>query len=204
MILGELGLKEHWGRTLSPKTNAWKKVVRKAVTEWEVQKQKIWRNRKEMSAQWGMAMVGSDQTSPLLTLRGSDRALLAGVRLMITREELGIDEREGRECCLCKAENQQGIMHLVACCEKFSVIRQLALRKDGWNMSNRQKWWALTTGGERNMVFLREIARRYQKDTENSLIPWVGSLGSRQKEGLVGMSVLVQQVAKWVEKGHDS
>ena len=54
-----------------------------------------------------------------------------------------------------------------------------------------------------NMTYLREVARIYKQETEISLIPWVGDLGSRSKEGMIGMSVLVQKVSEWVEKGED-
>ena len=91
----------------------------------------------------------------------------------------------------------------VTSCKRFKLTRKTALHTEYWNKSNRQKWGVLVTGGETNMTLLREIARVYRKETKNSLIPWVGALGSRHKEGLIGMSVLVQQVSEWVEKGRE-
>jgi hypothetical protein len=202
-ILGELGLGEYWGRSLSPKKRGWKKIVKEAVARWEERERERWRRRQEMSAQWGMAMACATKASPLLRMRGEDRTLLAGIRMMMTREELGIDERGDGACGLCGAKHMQGIMHLVTSCEKMKKIRRTALHKEYWGKSNRQKWGVLIKGGERNMTYLREMARIYKRDTGNSLIPWVGTLGSRHKEGLVGMSVLVQQVSEWVEKGKD-
>jgi len=76
-----------------------------------------------------------------------------------------------------------------------------ALPEEGGKWSNRQKWGQLTKGGEKNMVFLREVAQVYKQETEISLMPWVGNLGTRSKEGMIGMSVLVQRVSEWVEKG---
>ena len=46
---------------------------------------------------------------------------------------------------------------------------------------------------------MKEVQRGYSEITGHALLPWVGNLGSRTGEGAVGMSVLVGEVAKWVE-----
>ena len=53
------------------------------------------------------------------------------------------------------------------------------------------------------MVYLREVASLYKQESDISLMPWVGDLGSRKNEGMIGMSVLVQKVSEWVEKGKE-
>ena len=53
------------------------------------------------------------------------------------------------------------------------------------------------------MVYLREVASIYKQELNISLMPWVGDLGSRKNEGMIGMSVLVQNVSEWVEKGKE-
>lgn len=53
------------------------------------------------------------------------------------------------------------------------------------------------------MVYLREVARIYKQELDISLMPWVGDLGLRKNEGMIGMSVLVQKVSEWVEKGKE-
>jgi hypothetical protein len=202
-ILGELGLMAYWGRGASPGKTQWKKIVKQAVGEWESRCRTEWKIRKGMSAQWGMAMVCSDEESPLLRLTGEDRTLLAGVRLMITREEMETHGRIAQECGVCGEAGQQGIMHLVTGCRFTMTARKYALGEHYEMTTNRQKWGALTTGGDRNMLYLNEVARVYKRQTEQNLMPWVGCLGTRHKEGLVGMSVLVQQVAEWVDNGRN-
>ena len=202
-ILTELGLKEYWGRQNTPKKAQWKKIVRQAVMEWEQRKRKTWKNRKGMSPQWGMAMVLTEKESPVLQMTGSDRNLLAGVRLMITKEEMEDTERQTKECRMCGMEGQKGIIHLVTGCGKTAKAREIALPKEGMGWSNRRKWGELTKGGNKNMAYLREVARLYKEALKISLMPWVGDLGSRKKEGMIGMSVLVQTVSEWVEKGKE-
>jgi len=200
-ILTELGLKEYWGRQNTPKKAQWKKIVRQAVMEWEQRKRKTWKNRKGMSPQWGTAMVLSEKESPVLRMTGSDRNLLAGVRLMMTKEEMEDTERQTKECRMCGMEGQKGIIHLVTGCGKTAKAREIALPKEGMGWSNRRKWGELTKGGKKNMAYLREVARLYKEALKISLMPWVGDLGSRKNEGMIGMSVLVQKTVGVGGKG---
>jgi CRP-like cAMP-binding protein len=58
----------------------------------------------------------------------------------------------------------------------------------------------MTTGEDRAMHYLREVSRLYEKETGVKLMPRVGNLGTRTEEGATGMSVLVKQVSKWIER----
>ena len=122
---------------------------------------------------------------------------------MMTREEMEDTARHTNECRMCGMEGQKGIVHLVTGCSKTAKARESTLPKEGMGWSNRRKWGELTKGGQKNMVYLREVARLYKEELDISLMPWVGDLGSRENEGMIGMSVLVQKVSEWVEKGKE-
>jgi hypothetical protein len=53
------------------------------------------------------------------------------------------------------------------------------------------------------MRFLRIVAEKYKETTGKALMPWVGNLGSRTTEGAVGMSVIMMEVAKWIDTNED-
>jgi hypothetical protein len=198
-VLRQLGLMEYWGKGVMPKKGKWKKLVRTQVAAWEMEQRAQWRARKSVSANWGLAIVNTEQVSPLVGLEGEERSLLAGIRFMVTREDLGTDNRNENECGLCGEQGIGGIMHLVSSCRKLTRDRERAIGALA-GRSTREKWKELLKGTIRTMYYLKTVARKYRESTGNTLIPWVGKLGSRQDEGAIGMCVMVQRVSAWIEE----
>ena len=64
-----------------------------------------------------------------------------------------------------------------------------------------EKWKILVNGTARSMSMIKEMRDEYERMSGTKLIPWVGGLGSRKREGAVGMSVVVERVAKWIDEG---
>jgi hypothetical protein len=198
-ILEELKLARYWQAEAQPRLGTWKKMLNEAIENWEWEQWEGWKRQKRFSSEWAVSLVSKWERGEAQDMGTVDRQLLAGIRLMMTREEVGKTVSRLGRCELCGKEGGEGIVHLVAECTEGDGRRRSALGPGSGEWSKRKKWAQLTMGGSRGMHMLRWLAEEYKKVTSESLMPWVGSLGSRKEEGMVGMSVLVQQVSKWVE-----
>ena len=177
--------------------------MKNAVGEWEKRQWQKWKTDSAMNSNWGLGIISVWGGRPRIQMSGSNGQLLAAVRLMATREEVGAKAGENSSCLMCGLVEESGIMHLVAMCEEWAGERRSALGPGSKKWSRRKKWIGLTNGKSISMHFLREVASRYADKTGNALIPWVGRLGTRVEEGITGMSLLVQSVAEWVSRNEE-
>ncbi len=200
-IMRELGLMEYWEEEGMPKKKQWKKVVGQAVEEWEKRGWEKWKKSQRLKNNWPIGLAsewGNDRTR---NMGRKDRQLLVGLKLMATREDEGGKKERKDECGVCGEMTKKGAYHLVAECGKWKGLRRTAMGVGNDHSTSRQKWLKLVGGGARQMHYLREIERKYEKATGNKLFPWVGNLGTRTEEGATGMTVLIQQVSEWVREG---
>jgi len=193
-----LGLLGFWKHQEIPKKAKWKEMVGEAVYDWEKANWTEWKQGMAMKSDWGVGMISVWGGRESKHMMGKEGQILAAIRLMATREEVGDRAGTGETCLVCGATNEQGIIHLVTMCMEWKGERRSALGPGVSSWSRRKRWACLTNGKVVTVHFLKEMVSGYEDITGSKLIPWVGALGTRVEAGVSGMTMLVQNVAEWV------
>jgi hypothetical protein len=199
-IMEQLGIGQYWGKEQLPTKAKWKDITTDAVRGWEKQEWRTWKASQALRQKWPAGLASGWDTNDSLNMNTKDRQLLLGIKMMVTREDRGIQKQHTGECGVCGEKTTRGAYHLVTECMRWEGIRVTALGMEHQDSTGRQTWKQMTTGEDRAMHYLREVSRLYEKETGVKLMPWVGNLGTRTEEGATGMSVLVKQVSKWIER----